>query len=63
MRDEPDWSALPAGLSPRWRRLLERCLTKDSRRRLQAMGEARIVLEDMTTNPRETPAEGGAAKL
>jgi Tol biopolymer transport system component len=42
---EPDWSALPAA-TPRWlRRLLERCLTKDVRARLQAIGEARIALE------------------
>ena len=46
MRDEPDWSALPAGLSPRWRQLLGRCLTKEPRMRMQAMGEARIALSD-----------------
>jgi serine/threonine-protein kinase len=53
MRDEPDWSALPAGLSPRWRRLIERCLVKDPRRRLQAIGEARIALEDLAANPED----------
>jgi serine/threonine-protein kinase len=43
---EPDWNALPSGL-PLWvRRLLTRCLTKDPKRRLQAIGEARIALED-----------------
>jgi hypothetical protein len=62
MRDEPDWSALPSGLSPRWRRLLERCLTKEPRRRLQAIGEARIVLDDLAANPQETAPEEGAAK-
>ena len=46
MRDEPDWSALPAELSPRWRRLLGRCLTKDPRMRLQSIGEARIAMSD-----------------
>ncbi len=61
MRDEPDWSALPPGLSPRWRRLLERCLTKDPRRRLQAIGEARIALEDLTANPTEPVASTGGA--
>jgi serine/threonine-protein kinase len=60
MRDEPDWSALPPGLSPRWRRLLERCLAKDPRRRLQAIGEARIVLEDLAAHPVDgVPAEAG----
>ncbi len=56
MRDEPDWSALPPGLSPRWRRLLERCLAKDPRQRLQAIGEARIALEDLAANPVEADA-------
>ncbi len=46
MRDEPDWSALPAGLSPRWRWLIARCLVKDPRARLQAIGEARIAMGD-----------------
>ena len=46
MRDDPDWTAMPAGLSPRWRGLIARCLTKDPRARLQAIGEARIVLSE-----------------
>ena len=42
---EPDWSALPAE-TPAWlRSLLRRCLTKDVKQRLQAIGEARIALE------------------
>src|SRR4030095_7974237 len=42
---EPDWSALPKD-TPAWLgQLLRRCLTKDRKRRLQAIGEARIVLE------------------
>jgi serine/threonine-protein kinase len=49
MRDAPDWSALPAGLGSGWRRLLERCLEKDPRRRMQAVGEARIALEDLSS--------------
>lgn len=54
MRDEPDWSGLPKGLSPRWRRLLDRLLVKDPRQRMQAIGEARIVLEEIAANPNET---------
>jgi len=42
----PDWSALPATAGPTVRRLLERCLTKDPRRRLRDIGEARITIED-----------------
>jgi serine/threonine-protein kinase len=60
MRDEPDWAALPPGLSPRWRRLLERCLAKDPRRRLQAIGEARIALEDLAATPEDSAPMVGA---
>jgi len=43
---EPDWSALPSGL-PAWvRRLLSRCLKKDPKKRLQAIGQVRIAFED-----------------
>jgi serine/threonine protein kinase len=38
---EPDLSGLPR----EWRPLLGRCLTKDVRRRLQSIGEARVALE------------------
>ena len=44
---EPDWSRLPASTPPRIRALLLRCLDKDARRRLQAIGEARIVIESV----------------
>jgi len=43
---EPDWSALPHNV-PAWiLNLVRRCLTKDRKRRLQAIGEARMVLEN-----------------
>ncbi len=44
-RDEPDWTALPAGTPDRVRRLLARCLHRDVKQRLQAIGEARIALD------------------
>ena len=43
---EIDWSALPATTPAMVRRLLRRCLERDPRRRLQAIGEARVGLED-----------------
>jgi serine/threonine protein kinase/Tol biopolymer transport system component len=43
---DPDWTALPTGMPPRVRELLRRCLVKDPRKRLQAIGDARIELED-----------------
>jgi len=50
---EPKWKALPAATPPSVRRLIERCLIKDRRQRLQAIGEARILLEHP---PMEAPA-------
>ncbi|HSD26224.1 MAG TPA: protein kinase, partial [Vicinamibacteria bacterium] len=44
---EPDWSALPAATPPAVVRLVRRCLDKDPRRRLQAIGEARLELEEL----------------
>jgi serine/threonine-protein kinase len=46
VKDEPDWTKLPADTPESIRTLIKRCLTKDRRRRLQAIGEARITLED-----------------
>jgi hypothetical protein len=43
---DPDWTALPETTPVRVRQLLRRCLERDPRRRLQAIGEARVVLED-----------------
>ena len=42
---EPDWKALPRDADRAVGVLLRRCLQKDPRRRLQAIGEARIALE------------------
>ncbi|MFN0168647.1 MAG: protein kinase domain-containing protein, partial [Bryobacteraceae bacterium] len=48
VKDTPDWSALPAETPIQLRKLLERTLQKDRRKRLQAIGEARIALESLT---------------
>ena len=42
LRDEPDWRAVPA----KARRLLQRCLEKDPRRRLRDIGDMHLLLED-----------------
>jgi serine/threonine-protein kinase len=52
---EPDWTALPAGVPPRIRGLLRRCLTKDPKQRLRDIGEARIAIEEVL-------AGGGASE-
>ncbi|HEY7573931.1 MAG TPA: hypothetical protein VIB08_02120, partial [Thermoanaerobaculia bacterium] len=56
VRDDPDWKALPRNAPPSLHRLLERCLTKDATRRLQAIGEARIELEELATAQRSSSA-------
>jgi serine/threonine protein kinase len=53
MRD-PDWSKLPAATPPRIRELLERCLRKDQRQRLQSMGDARITIEEFLSGTTES---------
>ncbi len=46
LKTEPDLSALPASTPARVRELLRRCLTKDPKRRLRDIGEARIATEE-----------------
>ena len=48
---DPDWTALPATIPSSLRKLIERCLTKNRRQRLQAIGEARIALEQCIAEP------------
>ena len=43
---EPDWSALPAQTTASIRRLLQRCLEKDPKRRLRDIGDARLDIEE-----------------
>jgi eukaryotic-like serine/threonine-protein kinase len=56
---EPDWSALPAKTPATLRQLLKRCVEKDQRRRLQAIGEARLLLEELI----QTSATGRIAPI
>ena len=52
---EPDWQALPAAAS-RVRPLLERCLKKDPKQRLQAIGDARIQIEELMSGTSDDAA-------
>ena len=45
MRDEPEWARLPAALSPTIGTYLRRCVQKDPRQRVQAIGDVRLALE------------------
>ena len=49
IKDEPALDRLPAGTPQHVRRLLRRCLTKDPTERLQAIGEARIAIDQPET--------------
>jgi serine/threonine protein kinase/Tol biopolymer transport system component len=46
LRDDPDWSALPSTTPLSIRRLLERCLQKDRKRRLAAIADARFHFDE-----------------
>ena len=48
LRQDIDWTALPASTPASVRRLIARCLDRDARKRLRDIGEARIVLDDPT---------------
>ncbi len=66
LRQETDWSRLPAATPATLRRLLNRCLDRNPRRRLQSIGEARVQLEDVLADPAASipdPAPGPAASL
>jgi eukaryotic-like serine/threonine-protein kinase len=57
---ESDWDVLPA-VPPPLRRLLARCLTKDSRARLRDIGEARVQIEELLNGG--APAVGTSEPL
>jgi serine/threonine protein kinase/Tol biopolymer transport system component len=46
IKDTPDWTQLPAATPARIRELIQRCLQKDPKQRLQAIGDARIALDE-----------------
>jgi len=46
LKSEPEWEALPAGISPGIRRLLRRCLAKDPEDRLHHIADARIEIRE-----------------
>lgn len=46
IKEDVDWQALPADLPASIRRLLRRCLEKDPRKRLSAIGDARLELDE-----------------
>jgi Tol biopolymer transport system component len=55
---DPDWGALPAETPAGVRRLLGRCLEKDSRKRLRDIGDARLEIEDSLASGDRPGARG-----
>jgi eukaryotic-like serine/threonine-protein kinase len=61
LREEPDWTQLPAETPAKACELLRRCLTKDVKQRLQAIGDARITLEETIHSPQPSLRDNAAA--
>jgi dipeptidyl aminopeptidase/acylaminoacyl peptidase len=63
LESQPDYSALPLGTPPLARRIVERCLEKNLSRRMQDMGDVRILLEDALASPgRDVPVPRPASR-
>jgi serine/threonine-protein kinase len=64
LKSEPDWSALPKTTPLSLRRLVSRCLNRDPKNRLQAIGDARVeigeLLSDIPEPSTVTPSTAGA---
>jgi len=62
IKEDPDWSMLPPATPIRVRVLLQRCLQKDPKQRLQAIGDARISLDEVLSGAPD-PALAGATGI
>jgi serine/threonine protein kinase len=60
LKDEVGLDELPASTPPRLRDLIGRCLERKPRQRLQAIGDARIVLEEYERDPSLLTAVGAS---
>ncbi len=57
LRQDIDWTTLPAGTPAELQRLLRRCLERDPKNRLHDVGDARIVLDEIARGGlRDAPA-------
>jgi serine/threonine protein kinase len=62
LKDEVAWTTLPADVPAPVRRLLRRCLEKDPKRRLSAIGDARLELDERDITPSLPGASGSRTK-
>jgi len=60
LRQDVDWSGLPATTPAAVREVLRRCLQREPKQRLRDIGDARLLLEDAAPAP-ATPPTGAAA--
>jgi serine/threonine-protein kinase len=51
LKEEPDWKALPGSTPQKILETIRRCLIKDTRNRLQHVGDARILLNEALRDP------------
>ncbi len=51
LKDTPDFTALPEATPERIRNLVRRCLRRKPRERLQSIGDARVILEEVLADP------------
>jgi serine/threonine protein kinase len=59
LKNEPDWSQLPAATPMRLRVLLQRCLQKDPKQRLRDIGDARISLDEVLSGVPDSISSAG----
>jgi Tol biopolymer transport system component len=65
VKEDPNWSLLPSNTPPALQNLLHRCLKKDAKQRMQAIGDARIALEEILSGAaggQEAPTVAPLAK-
>ena len=60
---DPDWSELPPGAPDAVRRVLQKCLARDLKRRLRHIGDARIDLDDASPPALVPPPARSREKL
>ena len=58
---DPDWEALPASLPPAVDTYLRRCLQREPRQRVQAIGDVRLALEGSFDTTVSSPGDHAAA--
>jgi Tol biopolymer transport system component len=61
LKVDPDWNALPASTPAPIRKLVRLCLTKDRKQRLQAIGDARIAIDEVLAGAPGEEASAPAA--